>query len=342
MKIAVLTSGGVDSSVALALLKSQGHDVTAFYLKIWLEDELAYLGSCPWQEDLSYVTRLCEQLAVPLQVVPLQTEYFEQVVAYAISAVAAGLTPNPDIFCNSRIKFGAFLGAIDPSFTHIASGHYAQLSAASELLMSADVVKDQTYFLAHLTHQQLARLLFPVGHLTKQQVRTLAGDLQLPSYNRPDSQGICFLGKLKFNDFLRHHLSDRPGPIIEYETGKILGEHHGFYFHTIGQRKGLGLSGGPYYVVAKNPALNQLIVSREYYSSDKLRNRFTIEVPHWIVGVPTTQRLTVKLRHGPQMYPCHIVGNEVTIAGRDQGIAPGQFAVFYDQNICLGCAMIMA
>src|SRR5690606_7733793 len=165
MKIAVLVSGGVDSSVALQLLKNQGHDVTAFYLKIWLEDELSYLGDCPWQEDLSYVTQVCEQLGVPLEIMSLQKEYKDEVVAHTIEQVKKGYTPNPDILCNQRIKFGLFLEKIDESFEKVASGHYAQIrekDGVVELFQSSDLIKDQTYFLSHLSQKQLQRVMFPI------------------------------------------------------------------------------------------------------------------------------------------------------------------------------------
>ena len=168
MKIAVLVSGGVDSSLALKLLKDQGHDVTAFYLKIWLEDELAYLGDCPWEQDLEYVKAVCKQLDVPLEVVSLQKEYWEKVVSYTIGQAQAGRTPNPDILCNQRIKFGVFLDTIDPSYEKIASGHYARVreeNGTFVLEQAPDAIKDQTYFLSHLSQKQLSRLLFPIGHL---------------------------------------------------------------------------------------------------------------------------------------------------------------------------------
>ncbi|MGE0207405.1 MAG: tRNA 2-thiouridine(34) synthase MnmA, partial [Candidatus Babeliales bacterium] len=177
MNIAVLVSGGVDSSLALKLLKDQGHTVTAFYLKIWLEDELAYMGDCPWETDLAYVKAVCEQLQVPLNVVSLQKEYWDRVVSYTIAQVKKGKTPNPDMLCNQQVKFGAFLDHIDASFDKIASGHYAQVihqDGKAVLQTAPDLIKDQTYFLSYLSQEQLSRLMFPIGHLDKQQVRALA------------------------------------------------------------------------------------------------------------------------------------------------------------------------
>jgi len=350
MNIAVLFSGGVDSSVALRLLKEQGHELTAFYLKIWLENETAFLGSCPWEEDLSYARAVCDQLDVPLQMIPFQKEYYDKVVSYTIAEIKAGHTPNPDIFCNSLIKFGAFLDTVGNQFDKVATGHYAQIcekNGRAQLLRAPDPIKDQTYFLAKLNQEQLKRALFPIGHLRKEQVRQLAEDFNLPTKDRKDSQGICFLGKLKFSQFIKHYLGEKPGDLIEFETGKKLGKHKGFWYHTIGQRQGSGLAGGPWYVVSKEPKLNRVCISRNYYSPDKHRDSFAIANCNWIEGgVPTTTDLQVKLRHGKQLHDCKIViGDEhsatVQLLSRDQGIAPGQFAVFYDGERCLGSGVIV-
>ena len=352
-RIAVLVSGGVDSSVALALLKEQGYEVTAFYLKIWLEDELAYLGECPWQEDLSFVENVCAQLDVPLEVVNLQKEYFDRVVRYAIAEVKAGRTPNPDVFCNVFIKFGLFIDYIDKTypdmFAKIASGHYAQLTEKNgikHLKKAPDAIKDQTYFLSHLKDHQLNRLMFPIGHLAKLEVRALAQKYNLANKDRKDSQGICFLGKLKFNDFLKHYLGEKIGDKIEYETGLKLGEHRGFWYHTIGQRQGSGLSGGPWYVAAKDPAQNIVYFSKSYYDADKKRNELIVTDLNWYAGhMPEEQHLSVKLRHGPNEHACTITSHNetsitVTLAENDQGIAPGQIAAFYVDDICLGAGII--
>lgn len=348
MKIAMLLSGGVDSSVSTALLKEQGHDLTAFYLKIWLEDETSFLGSCPWQEDLRYVTAVCEKLNIPLHVVSLQREYHDTVVNYTISEIKAGRTPNPDIFCNAWIKFGLFFNHIDDTFDYVATGHYAQTKVVGDsvqLICSPDPVKDQTYFLAYLTQKQLNRALFPIGHLTKEQVRALANKYDLATKDRKDSQGICFLGKLKFNEFLHHYLGDNPGNIIEYETGKVLGNHKGFWYHTIGQRQGSGLAGGPWYVVAKNPAENEVFVSRSYYAADKERRLLKIGRCNWIPAAPKSAELKVKMRHGAHFHDCMVTYHDdgtatILLAANDQGIAQGQFAVLYDGNRCVGSGII--
>lgn len=349
MKVAVLVSGGVDSSVALNLLKNQGHEVTAFYIKIWLEDELSYLGNCPWQEDLDYAQKVCDKLNVPLQVVSLQKEYWDNVVNYTIAEIKAGRTPNPDLMCNQYIKFGTFLDKIDASFDKVASGHYAKVveeGGKFKLFRNPDLVKDQTYFLARLTQKQLSRALFPLEEYTKPEIRDLASKFDLPTKNRKDSQGICFLGKLKFRDFVQHHLGQQEGDIVEVETGSVLGRHQGFWFYTLGQRQGLGLAGGPWYVVNKDAQNNIVYISKNYFSADKPRDSFFVENFNWFNGKPSEGNLQVKIRHGEKLYDCNLnfVGPDkadVQLQERDQGIAPGQFAVFYNDQECLGSAVIV-
>lgn len=348
MKIAILISGGVDSSVALKILKEQGHDITAFYLKIWLEDEVAFLGECPWEDDLVHVRAVCEKEQVPLQVIPLQKEYWEQVVQHTLAQVKEGRTPNPDVLCNQRIKFGLFLQYIDDSYDKIATGHYAQVVERDGRFMlkrSPDAIKDQTYFLSYLDQQQLARVMFPLGHLTKAQVRERALSYELPNAQRKDSQGICFLGKLKFADFLNHYLGQQQGDLVEYETGTVLGMHRGFWYYTIGQRQGLGLAGGPWYVVAKDPVKNIVFISREYYAADKKRDSFYVRSLRWVFEPEDTMHALVKLRHGPELHQCILAKKDtneffVQLATRDQGIAPGQYATFYKDDVCIGAGII--
>ena len=352
-RVAVLLSGGVDSSVALRLLLDQGHQLTAFYLKIWLEDELSYLGDCPWEQDLTYARAVCEQAGVPLEIVNFQEEYWARVVAYALAEIKAGRTPNPDIMCNKEIKFGAFLDRYGHDFDAVATGHYSQkvtIDGVDYLRMAPDPVKDQTYFLARLSQEQLKKAMFPIGHLTKAQVRQLAQRYGLATKDRKDSQGICFLGTIKFDQFLRHHFGDNPGELVEEETGVKLGTHNGFYYFTIGQRQGIGLSGGPWYVVRKDPASNTVFISKSYFGEDKERRVFEVTdcvFDPFVVSDFAQQNsiephgsIRVKLRHGPALQPCTISGTTVTLEQNDQGIAAGQFAVFYKDDICVGSAKI--
>jgi tRNA (5-methylaminomethyl-2-thiouridylate)-methyltransferase len=349
MKIAALISGGVDSSVALSMLVNEGvHDITAFYLKIWLEDELQFLGECPWEEDLKYVRAVCDQLKIPLQVVPLQKEYNDRVVSYTIQELKLGHTPSPDIFCNQRVKFGAFLDYIDSSFDKIATGHYAstyEKDGHVYLKQAVDPIKDQSYFLSYLSQNQLQKCLFPLGPYPKSEIRKMATDLDLPTKDRPDSQGICFLGKIKYNDFVSFHLGKNPGDITEWETGKKLGRHEGYWFHTYGQRKGLKLHGGPWFVVEKDCEKNIIYVSKRDLTSDVVRTEYIATNVHWISGEPKETKLRVKLRHGPRMTDCVITkasdrNYHVTLSEADSGLANGQFSVFYDNDTCLGTGMI--
>lgn len=355
---AVLLSGGVDSSVALWRVVERARRLgapppIAFYLKIWLEDELAHLGHCPWEEDLQYARQVCAAAGVELEVVPMQRRYHELVVDWAIEELRAGRTPSPDILCNRRVKFGAFVDLLDEmgELSTVVSGHYARLrtdeESRSHLLRGLDPVKDQTYFLFELDQRQLGRAEFPIGGLTKAEVRAEAQRLGLATRHRPDSQGICFLGKIRFEEFVRAQLGDRPGPIRRIDDGSTLGEHRGHWFHTIGQRKGLGLGGGPWYVVAKEPATDTLWVSHGETLARFRRRRFRVPSPHWVVDRPPDGAVRVRVRHGPRLAEAHFEasgpdhdGITVHLAEADPGIAPGQVAVLYRGEECLGGGQI--
>ena len=374
MDYAVLVSGGVDSAVALHTLRRRGgHRLRAYYLKIWLEDDLSFLGSCPWEEDLSYAQAVCDAADTPLEIIPLQQEYYDRVVSYTLAELRRGFTPSPDIFCNERIKFGAFFDAIDGGADRIATGHYADIERTSftgdpstgpevqaRLVMAPDPVKDQTYFLSHLSQQQLQRAEFPIGTMTKAQVRAEAAALNLPNKNRPDSQGICFLGRIKYPEFVRHYLGTKDGPILEETTRRELGRHQGSWFYTIGQRQGLGLSGGPWYVTDRDINTNVVTVAHGTHVAEKARSRFTVGELTWLASssvdaVPTgldTVPTKLKLRHGPALIDCTVENPTggplaaaetltVTMDRPDRGVAPGQFAVFYDPPYCLGAGKIL-
>lgn len=348
MKIAMLLSGGVDSSVALKLLKDKGHDITAFYIKIWMEDKFSFLGKCPWEEDLKYTEEVCGELSVPLEIVNLQREYWQRVVAYAIKEVKNGRTPNPDILCNSRVKFGVFYDYFGKDFNYIASGHYAQVGEKDGiyyLKKSPDKIKDQTYFLAYLNQKQLGRALFPIGHLTKSQVRKLADKFKLPNKDRKDSQGICFLGKIKYRDFLREHLGVKRGDIINISNGEKMGEHDGYWYYTIGQRKDIKLSGGPWYVIKKDIKKNIIYIGDSGQLKRQAKDEFAVGGLHWISNKePGKKQLQVKIRHGEKSYRSEVKYKgdkaKIKMAAADKGVAAGQYAVFYDKDICLGGGII--
>ncbi|MCK5737293.1 MAG: tRNA 2-thiouridine(34) synthase MnmA, partial [Spirochaetaceae bacterium] len=304
---------------------------------------------------MEYARGVCDMTDIPLKVVSLQREYWDRVVSYTISELKAGRTPSPDIFCNQRIKFGAFLDRVGESFDKVASGHYAMVSKDDDGLFrihrSPDPVKDQTYFLSHLSQEQAAIAMFPIGGMMKSDVRALAERWDIPAKSRKDSQGICFLGKIKYTDFVRFYMGDKEGDILEAETRRKLGTHKGTWFYTIGQRSGLGLSGGPWYVVEKNMDENIVIVAGSMEAVAVARNKFTVVNPNWISGRPELPaRLTLKLRHGPKLIGASVRPMTSTEDGKekmeiemdesDRGLAPGQFAVLYDGDVCLGGAMI--
>ena len=382
--VAMLLSGGVDSSVALNLLVREGYDVTAFYLKIWLEDELSHLGQCPWEDDYSVCQAVCDQAGVPLETVSLQNQYKDRVIFYTVDEARKGRTPNPDIMCNSRVKFGCFYDAIGGrGFDYVASGHYAQLVKGDEdesgqrqmhLLRAPDPVKDQTYFLCALTQEQLSRVEFPIGSFLKSEVRDLAQQFQLPNRNRPDSQGLCFLGKVKFDEFINAYLGTNPGDIVDATTGRVIGRHNGLWYHTVGQRKGIDkvlnpkeTAKGPWYIVAKDQEKNIVIASNEYDQEafEEARSDFYVEDITWVAGSPPERlvqrdggdkqwkdgRFTMKIRHGPTMVNGTLTldmtdagggSGNVHLDTKDKGLAPGQYCVFYnmDDEECLGAGVI--
>lgn len=356
MKVAALISGGVDSAVAVHQLLEQGHDPHLFYIRIGMDGDG---GDCSAEEDIEMCSFIARRYGLPFDVVTLHDEYWENVMEYALRTVKQGLTPNPDLMCNRIIKFGYFEQRWGHEFDRTATGHYATIVNGSDGLTylgtAVDPVKDQTDFLAQITYDQLTHLMFPIGDMPKAQVREIALRTRMPNATRKDSQGICFLGKINYNDFLRNHLGERPGPIIELETGKKLGMHKGFWFHTIGQRKGLGLSGGPWYVVRKNVHDNVIYVSNGYDTEKQYGNSLFVNEMHWITrnpwpDNPQNVEITFKNRHTPEFFNATLTqlnteGDYVIRSDkRVQGIAPGQFAVIYDRDrrICLGSGMITA
>ncbi|MDR2057857.1 MAG: tRNA 2-thiouridine(34) synthase MnmA [Dysgonamonadaceae bacterium] len=354
MNIAALVSGGVDSSVMIYQLKEAGYTPSIFYIRIGMEDKSGYID-CPSEEDIEITSYIAKKYGCPMHVVSLHEEYWENVVSYTIDAVKRGLTPNPDMMCNKLIKFGTFEQKWGYEFDKIATGHYAnttEINGKIYLSTAADKVKDQTYFLGQVDYLQISKLLFPIGHLQKKQVRIIAAGQGLPSAMRKDSQGICFLGKINFNDFIRSHLGERPGKIVELETGKILGKHKGYWFHTIGQRKGLYLSGGPWFVIKKDIKRNIIYVSNGYDPETQYGKTVNLQGFNFITedpygSFPGEKKIAFKIRHTPEFTFGKIkrIGDIYRIESDDkiQGIAPGQFGVVYDRDckLCLGSGMII-
>jgi tRNA-specific 2-thiouridylase len=285
--------------------------------------------------------------------VSLHQEYWANVMEYALRTVQAGLTPNPDMMCNRMIKFGYFEQRWGHEFDMTATGHYAttcEIDGVKYLATAVDAVKDQTDFLAQITYEQLCHLMFPIGHLPKSEVRRIALEQHLPNAQRRDSQGICFLGQIDYNDFIRRHLGERPGPIIELETGRKLGEHRGYWFHTIGQRKGLGLGGGPWFVVKKNIKKNIIFVAHGWDTQLQYGHDFRLADLHFITAnpweQPVNQPIQFKVRHVDHFMPGTITldeeGYHIHSDQPIQGIAPGQFGCIYDADarICFGSGEI--
>lgn len=355
MRVAALISGGVDSAVAVHRLVEQGHDVHLFYIRIGRDDDS---GDCSYEEDIEMCQLIAARYHLPLEVVPLHEEYWEHVMNYALQTVKEGRTPNPDMMCNLIIKFGFFEQRWGHEFDVTASGHYASTEVDDRgykwLTTAPDPVKDQTDFLARITYDQLKHIIFPIGDLPKSEVRRIAAEVRLPNAQRRDSQGICFLGKINYNDFLRRHLGERPGKIVELATGKVLGTHRGYWFHTIGQRKGLGLSGGPWFVIDKDVHDNVIYVAGGYGAEQQYGNTLHITETRFITLDPWADKPCVaepvmfKNRHTPEFMPARLTrldnpGEYVIESERKvQGIAPGQFAVLYDSQChrCLGSGVI--
>ncbi len=351
MNIAALISGGVDSSVVVHLLKEQGFTPSLFYLKISNGED-----DCSWQDDIVICRMIAKKYGCPLEIIDLNKEYWDSVVAYMIESVRIGRTPNPDMMCNKLVKFGYFEQIRGKDFDKTATGHYATTTERNGkiyLSTAKDPVKDQTDFLAQINYLQISKLMFPTGHLMKSEVREIAEKANLISAHRKDSQGICFLGKVNYNEFIERHLGKREGKIIELETGKILGKHNGFWFHTIGQRKGLGLSGGPWFVVKKDAQENIIYVSNGYDPETQYGNIIDLQGFNFITEDPFgdfegEKDITFKIRHTPEFTKGKLIKTgeksyRIVSEEKQQGIASGQFGVLYDEqaHICWGSGEIV-
>lgn len=346
-------SGGVDSAVAALLLLQAGHRVEALFMSNWDDDD-AY---CTAAADFQDARRTCEVLEIPLHRVSFAADYRERVFSHFLSEYAAGRTPNPDVLCNREIKFGvclAYMQRLGASW--IATGHYARLrhtAQGPQLRKAADTTKDQSYFLHQVPAAALARALFPLGELRKDEVRRRAHAAGLPVFDKPDSTGICFIGERPFEAFLGSHLRQPPGP-IEDAAGTVLGEHRGLALYTLGQRSGLRLGGragaaaSPWFVAAKDPARNALIVVQDPAHPLLLSDAFEVEDLHWLeaprAAALEAGSVAVKTRYRQQDLPCglQIAADtvRVTLTAPARAVTPGQYAVFYRGDQCLGGGVI--
>lgn len=369
-KVIVGMSGGVDSSVSAYLLKQLGYQVEGLFMKNWEEDDNDEY--CAAAEDLNDAQQVADKLGIALHTINFAAEYWDNVFEYFLAEYKAGRTPNPDIMCNKEIKFKAFLefAAEELGADYIATGHYVQRKksvqrkeSATEkhatpqwqMLRGLDNNKDQSYFLYTLGKEHIAQTLFPIGHLDKSVVRDIAKEQGLITHDKKDSTGICFIGERKFKDFLSKFLPAQPGPIVTAE-GEAIGEHEGLMYHTLGQRKGLHIGGkrdhgdDPWYVVDKDVENNTLIVGQganhpRLYSRGLRANQL-----HWIarqapVAVGDTFRCTVKTRYRQQDIDCQVTIEEndlcvVTFDSAQKAVTPGQSAVFYQDEVCLGGGII--
>lgn len=347
-KIAVLLSGGVDSSVVLYELVQQGLHPDCFYIKIGPEQEEEW--DCSSEEDLEMATAVAHRYGCKLEVIDCHKEYWDQVTKYTMDKVKAGFTPNPDVMCNRLIKFGAFHDKKGKDYDLIATGHYAQteiINGKKWLVTSPDPVKDQTDFLAQIYDWQLKKAIFPIGHFQKDEVRIIAEREHLINAKRKDSQGICFLGKINYNDYIRKYLGENIGEVLELQTNKRIGQHKGLWFYTIGQRHGLGFGGGPWFVVKKDVSNNILYVSKGYEPSSAFKSEFGVSDFHFLTEEVDLSNVTFKIRHTPEFHKARmekINDNEYRLYSECpiHGVAPGQFCVVYDEehHRCIGSGEI--
>jgi tRNA-specific 2-thiouridylase len=350
-RIVVGMSGGVDSSVAALLLKREGHDVVGLFMKNWEDDDDD--EHCSTRQDLVDCASVADVIGIDLEVVNFAAEYRERVFASFLAEYAAGRTPNPDVLCNAEIKFKAFLDhAVAMGAEHIATGHYARLGRAgdgkTELLKAADKSKDQSYFLHRLTQAQLDRVLFPVGNLPKTEVRRIAREAGLPVHAKKDSTGICFIGERPFREFLNRYLPKKPGAMRTPE-GRVVGEHVGLAFYTIGQRKGIGVggmkgsAGDAWYVADKDLQNNELIVVQGHDHPMLLSRTLRAADLAWVGGAAPQpgSRYAAKTRYRQADAACVVErvsasGMEVEFAEPQWAVTPGQSAVLYRGEVCLG------
>ncbi len=360
-RIVVGLSGGVDSSVAALLLKREGYDVIGLFMKNWEDDDDDEY--CSTRQDLIDAASAADVIGIELEAVNFAADYKDRVFADFLREYSAGRTPNPDVLCNAEIKFKAFLDhAIDLGASRIATGHYAQVReivvdreegvSQFELLRGADPAKDQSYFLHRLNQSQLSRVLFPVGHLEKTEVRRIAHEARLPNHDKKDSTGICFIGERPFREFLNRYLPKEPGP-IRTPDGRTIGQHIGLAFYTIGQRKGIGIGGKrgsdgtAWYVADKDLAENVLVVVQGHDDPLLLKRRLSALDTTWVSGdAPAEESIhSAKSRYRQADSTCQVTrveddGVSLEFSEPQWAVTPGQSVVLYDGAVCLGGGII--
>ena len=341
-RVYVGMSGGVDSSLSAALLVEQGYSVTGVYMKNWTQDLPGM--RCPWADDLADAKRVAVGLGIDFKVFDFEREYKQKVVDYMIAEYQAGRTPNPDIMCNQEVKFRLFLdAALEDGADVIATGHYA-VAENGVLKQARDANKDQTYFLYRVSEAALQKTLFPLGEYTKPEVRQMAEARGLFTAGKKESMGICFVGQIGMREFLGQYVATTPGDIIDKQTGAALGRHDGAIFYTLGQRHGLDVGGGlPYYVAGKDMAKNEVYVTINLNDDNLWRTEIELTDLHWIGGQPSTpdQPLVARLRHRGQLKACTLRGTTLHLQDPERAVAPGQSAVIYSGQVCLGGGIVV-
>jgi tRNA-uridine 2-sulfurtransferase len=353
-RVIVAMSGGVDSSVSAALLKKAGFQVTGMFMKCWsAEDPLG--ENCSSTDDEHMARLAADKIGIPFYSINLIKEYKERVVQYLLDGYKKGITPNPDVMCNKEIKFGMFFDkAMELGADYVATGHYARIkttgtpnsrsrTSQANIFMGKDENKDQSYFLSLIKPNILEKVLFPIGEYTKSEVRKLAKEFDLPNAERKDSQGICFVGKVDFVDFLKQYIPSKPGNIVDMQ-GNILGKHEGAFYYTIGQRKGLGLSGGPYFIVDTDIAENSVIVSTN--EADLLRKEVQIKDINWFaesVGGNVVARIRYRQTPADGIFTIDKDGNSgrLVFNSPQRAVTAGQMAVLYSGEQMLAGGVIV-